>query len=143
MAVKSRSAHSSIVLSQLAHAPKIKYKSAKSTVALTHNATPGKPISRVAKSILVLNHEAVAITDFVNAFDKVIALMGLHSNNQGELALIYAVLQVAGKYGLRNGPYHNPCQEVLARLERDGVNENALTVIRRVMNTAAEQYSRR
>jgi len=143
MAVKSRSARSSIVLSHSAHAPKIKYKSAKSTVALTQNTTPGKPISCVAKTVLTLTQAAADNADFVNAFDQVIALMGLHPDNQGDLALIYAVLQVGARYAGRNGPYVSPCEEVMIRLEKEGVNRNAINRIRHAMNSAAEQYSRR
>jgi len=99
--------------------------------------------NRSAQSSIVLNQTSAAIADFVNAFDRVIELMGLHTDNQGDLALIHAVLQVGARFAERNGPYVSPCEEVMIRLEREGVNRNAINRIRHAMNSAAEQYSRR
>jgi len=140
-----KSAKSPITLVSQAAAPKTKHKSAITPVILTQMAAgfAQAPIIVSAQTVILLNQTAVNIQDYVNAFDKAIWIMGLHADVQGELALIHAILQVAGKYAARNGASYSPCSEVLVRLEKEGINKVALEKIRLALDSAADQYNRR
>jgi hypothetical protein len=96
-----------------------------------------------ATSILTCTNQAASVQDFLTAFDIVIPVLGLTDDSQGSHALVHALLTVAGLMATRSGPYSNPCDQVLLRLEEAGINPHALAYLRQYMNSASEAYSRR
>lgn len=96
-----------------------------------------------ARSDLSLRQRISDEWDYLNAFDLVIPMLGLHDDSQGADALVHAFFKYAGQTSKRTGTLSSPFEEVLIRLEQAGVNPHALTYLRQYMNAAKDAYARR
>ena len=95
-----------------------------------------------ASSSLSLESTAQCAVDYLTAFDRVLAAIGLSNDNQGEFALVHALLQYATSHQDRNDVHDNPFREVLRRLEAESLNPHALENLRRFFNSAIAAYDR-
>lgn len=102
----------------------------------------GRIINASATSELALGQSVSVTPDYLTAFDVAIPLLGFTNDTQGSAALVHALLQCAGRYAPRH-QYGCPFDDVIAELERIGVNPHALDFLRQYMHSARDAYVRR
>lgn len=91
---------------------------------------------------LVVSQLAAGYRERITSFSRVIPALGLTSDNQSELALAHALLQLGAHIGPPDDIRYSPFQQVLTRLEAASVNPNALRFLRQLFNAASDQYER-